>query len=177
MGARSAAPNALEQVRKFLNTWRIPNDTRVVTDLLPELIKDDGAWQDELPGVTGPRTLPELTRLREELRGALGQARPDLAELLRQHPVVAVIGSEEAGQPPITHVPLRAGAAGVLTGVVVDALALGLWDRLKACPDCKWVFYDHSRNGSRTWCGMYAESPQGRACGSIAKMRAYRARK
>ncbi|WP_280250724.1 CGNR zinc finger domain-containing protein [Nocardia abscessus] len=43
-------------------------------------------------------------------------------------------------------------------------------------PDCRNVFYDHSRNRSRTWCSMYAETPDGRACGSISKVRAYRKR-
>ena len=177
MGARSEAPNSLEQVRTFLNTWRIPNDTRVATDLLPELVEDDTRWSAQLPGMTGARSLPELTSLREELRGALGQPRPDLGAALRRHPLIALVGSEAEGEPPIAHLPVDDSAAGRILGVVVDALALGRWDRLKACPDCKWVFYDHSRNGSRTWCGMYAEGPQGRACGSIAKMRAYRARK
>lgn len=60
--------------------------------------------------------------------------------------------------------------------VVVDAVARQHWVRLKACPDCRHVFYDHSRNRTRTWCGMYAETPEGRACGSIAKVRAYRGR-
>jgi predicted RNA-binding Zn ribbon-like protein len=38
------------------------------------------------------------------------------------------------------------------------------------------VFYDHSRNGRRTWCAMYAGTPDGRACGTIAKVRTYRRR-
>ena len=28
------APNELEYIREFLNTWRIPNDTREAIDLL-----------------------------------------------------------------------------------------------------------------------------------------------
>ena len=43
--------------------------------------------------------------------------------------------------------------------------------RLKACPDCRWVFYDNSRNGSKRWCGMYAGEEGGRACGTIAKVK------
>ena len=49
--------------------------------------------------------------------------------------------------------------------------------RLKACPDCRWVFYDHSRNGSKRWCGMYAGEEGGRACGTIAKVKNYRAKR
>lgn len=49
---------------------------------------------------------------------------------------------------------------------------LGAWPRLKACPaeDCRWAFYDTSRNSSRTWCSMGA-------CGNREKTRRYRQRK
>jgi predicted RNA-binding Zn ribbon-like protein len=34
--------------------------------------------------------------------------------------------------------------------------------RIRQCPGCGWLFYDHSRNNSRTWCDM-------RFCGNRAK--------
>ena len=40
--------------------------------------------------------------------------------------------------------------------IVLMSIQENVWGRLKACPDCRWVFYDHSRNGSKRWCGMYA---------------------
>lgn len=42
--------------------------------------------------------------------------------------------------------------------------------RLRVCgnPDCRWVFYDETRNASRRWC-----SP---TCSSLIKVRRYRAR-
>ena len=42
---------------------------------------------------------------------------------------------------------------------------------VKACPadDCRWAFYDRSRNRSGTWCDMSD-------CGNRAKARAYRKR-
>jgi hypothetical protein len=45
------------------------------------------------------------------------------------------------------------------------------WDRVKVCSaeDCRWAFYDASRNHSRTWCSMSD-------CGNKAKARAFRAR-
>jgi predicted RNA-binding Zn ribbon-like protein len=36
------------------------------------------------------------------------------------------------------------------------------------------VFYDHTRNASKRWCLMNAGGPNGRACGTIAKVRRYR---
>ena len=60
--------------------------------------------------------------------------------------------------------------------IVIAAISAGTWARLKACPDCRWVFYDNTRNGSKRWCLMTAGGPDGRACGTIAKVRSYRDR-
>jgi predicted RNA-binding Zn ribbon-like protein len=48
----------------------------------------------------------------------------------------------------------------------------GAWPRLKACTDdeCRWAFYDSTRNHSRTWCSMDV-------CGNREKTRRYRARR
>ena len=72
---------------------------------------------------------------------------------------------------------LRPAADGVdralaaLLAAITGAVADGSWPRLKACHnrDCRWAFYDRSKNRSGTWCTM-AE------CGNRAKARAYRAR-
>jgi len=71
-------------------------------------------------------------------------------------------------------VPVSAGAQGALGSVVAAVAATateGRWSRLKAClaDDCRWAFYDTSRNRSRTWCSM-------ESCGNRTKTRAYRAR-
>ena len=70
--------------------------------------------------------------------------------------------------------PERDTTASALVAIVVGAIAAGRWHRLRACPDCGWVFYDTSRNARRTWCSMTAAGGA-RGCGSIAKTRAYRA--
>ena len=64
------------------------------------------------------------------------------------------------------------GALGRLVAIVQGAMADGSWERLKACAadDCRWVFYDHSKNAARSWCSM-------RSCGNRAKAQAYRKRK
>jgi predicted RNA-binding Zn ribbon-like protein len=50
-------------------------------------------------------------------------------------------------------------------------VADGSWARLKLCaaPDCRWAFYDTSRNAGGRWCRM-------EACGNRNKTRAYRRR-
>jgi predicted RNA-binding Zn ribbon-like protein len=63
------------------------------------------------------------------------------------------------------------GALGKLLAIVARAMADGTWARLKACrmDDCRWAFYDGSRNRSGAWCSMAS-------CGNRAKVRAYRTR-
>ena len=58
-----------------------------------------------------------------------------------------------------------------LLSIVHDAMNDGTWRRLKACPaeDCRWAFYDHSRNRSGTWCEIGK-------CGNRAKARRFRER-
>ena len=72
-----------------------------------------------------------------------------------------------------TETPSSTGDA---LAIVTRALTDGTWSRLRACPDCQWVFYDTSRNNRRTWCSMTA-SDGARGCGSIAKTRTYRQRR
>ena len=169
----SEAPGSLEQVRTLLNSWRIPHDTREPTDDLPGWFADPAEWAARLPDV--PRPAPDevdaLLALRDDLRAELGEAAPEgLNVWLAAHAVVVRVDPDGA----VGHV--GDGAVGDLLALVTAAVAAGWWSRLKACPDCRHVFYDHSRNRSRTWCGMYAGSVNGRACGSIAKVRRYRSR-
>jgi predicted RNA-binding Zn ribbon-like protein len=54
-----------------------------------------------------------------------------------------------------------------------EVLVEGDARRIKICenPDCKWIFYDQSRNRTRRWC----EGATG--CGNLLKVRRCRARK
>jgi hypothetical protein len=52
------------------------------------------------------------------------------------------------------HEPEQRRLAGLVLAAVIDAMAAGRWERLRACDDCQWVFYDQTRNSSRRWCGM-----------------------
>jgi hypothetical protein len=63
------------------------------------------------------------------------------------------------------------GALGRLLALVTAAIEDGTWRRLKVCPadDCRWAFYDESRNRSATWCDM-------KVCGNRAKVRGFRER-
>jgi hypothetical protein len=157
-----AAPGALEQVRELLNSWLISNDSREPTDRFDDLARRR-QWSS--------REAPLVRALRDDLRLAVeGDPRHGLRlntwiDRLDMRPVVidGVVSYRHAGGP-----------AGDVLVTVLESISAGTWPRLKACPDCRWVFYDHTRNGSKRWCLMYAGGPSGRACGSIAKMRRYR---
>lgn len=63
----------------------------------------------------------------------------------------------------------RSGAALLrhrLLQQTVDLVTSDLRMRVGACPDCRWVFLDTSKNRSRRWCSM-------QMCGALAKARAY----
>jgi len=57
-----------------------------------------------------------------------------------------------------------------IVGVAFGAMLDGTWSRLKACRNCKWAFYDYSKNRSASWCSM-------QLCGNRLKTRAYRSRR
>jgi len=57
-----------------------------------------------------------------------------------------------------------------VVAVALEAMLDGSWERLKACRNCRWSFYDYSPNRSATWCSM-------QLCGNRKKTRAYRSRK
>ena len=60
---------------------------------------------------------------------------------------------------------------GDLFVAIHDAQLAGIWPRLKVCAadDCRWAFYDASRNRAGSWCSM-AE------CGNRTKVRRFRER-
>lgn len=69
--------------------------------------------------------------------------------------------------------PAASGTAGALGRLLAHVLAAsvdGSWERLKACPNCSWAFYDYSPNRSARWCSMLL-------CGNRAKVREYYRRK
>jgi predicted RNA-binding Zn ribbon-like protein len=62
-------------------------------------------------------------------------------------------------------------AIGRMLATVFQSMSDGSWVRMKACgaPDCRWAFYDGSKNRSGRWCDMSS-------CGNRMKARAFRER-
>jgi predicted RNA-binding Zn ribbon-like protein len=64
------------------------------------------------------------------------------------------------------------GAMGRLVAALYSAMQDDSWARLKLCTDdnCRWVFFDRSKNHSSRWCSMDS-------CGNRAKARRFRQRR
>lgn len=158
------APGQLEQIRTLLNTWRIPNDRRVPEDTFEPYA---------LELALNSREAGTLRELRDELREVIeGISSPDavLTDWIGR------LGIRPVVQKETLQFDHPGGHVGDVITVVLHAIADGSWSRLKACPDCHWVFYDHTRNRSKRWCVMNASTLSGRGCGNIAKVTRYRER-
>ncbi|UUU25918.1 CGNR zinc finger domain-containing protein [Streptomyces sp. DSM 40750] len=127
------------------------------------------------------RDLDRAHRLRADLRACLAPApatvsSADDAPSAGEPPAVRldIRLSTAPGRPPAL-LPGTDGADGALTVIALAAVRAaqdGSLARLKVCqaPDCRWVFYDHSRPGLARWC-----APE--LCGNRMKTRAYRQRR
>lgn len=92
----------------------------------------------------------------------------------------AIVDGEEAPLPDLA-LPVSSSGGGVGLGArtaaeaaLASAVVLqiqGKLGRVRLCggEDCRWAFYDESRNGSRQWCSMGV-------CGNRQKARTYRAK-
>ncbi len=150
---------------ELMNTWRIPNDTRSEEDHLEDWMHD----LDPAPsGAAGQEQIGELRGVRDCLR-QLVEGHPEPFDDLLQTSSVA--WQLEAGRARVTRTSER------LVDLVIERTARaalsGELRRLKTCADCRWAFFDTTRNNSRTWCAMTA-GPGRRGCGAIAKSRRYR---
>jgi predicted RNA-binding Zn ribbon-like protein len=155
-----AAPEPLRVVQQFINSIDVENQA----EWLP-------AWLDER-GVA-PGELERAQALREALRGLVlaNNSFPLDESALAAVNAAAGRVSLQLGGDGLLHVRARDGdAIDEVVAVALDAMLDGTWERLKACRNCHWSFYDYSPNRSATWCSM-------QLCGNRTKTRAYRRRR
>jgi predicted RNA-binding Zn ribbon-like protein len=177
MTTDQTAPAELELVREFVNTLDIEDGADALASPVAALdwLEAHGLAADESEIAEADRV--RLIEVREALRKLLlannvGTPPPPaaLAVLNEQSSEAAVVlrfGADGAA--------LVTGCGGVnsaiarLLAIVYGSMTDRTWRRLKSCPaeDCRWAFYDHSRNRSGTWCEMGK-------CGNRAKARRYR---
>lgn len=175
------APMPLLLVQAFVNTRELEGQT--------DLLGDPDAARTWLvaAGLLRPDCSIELADLdlaravRESIRGLLesadGELPPEarlnaLRRLAEAHCARLLVG--DRGVLAIENSKREDLADGLfdLLLIIHGAQEDGTWTRLKACgnPDCRWVYYDRSRNQQGNWCDMAV-------CGNRLKNRNLRARR
>ena len=162
-----------------MNTAELDEDAEDLTS--PEALRD---WlvERELadPGAkVSDADLQRALEVREGLRAVLythngGERDQEALDRLETATARASLRATFAGDCAPRLTPAAKGTdAGLarLLAIVARSAADGSWDRLKACagPDCRWAFYDKSKNRSGRWCSMAT-------CGNQHKARAFRER-
>jgi|SRR5215210_2575192 len=162
----NAAPAPLELVRLFVNTSEHEHDLELLGT--PGDLRAWFARHADDPGRLGPAAVRRAHRVRSALRTLIrdGRVEPELAEAARRARLSADLG----GPALVPQSGGIDGALGSLIAIVYDARRDGTWDRLKACRNCGWAFWDESRNRSAQWCSM-------QLCGNRLKVRRYRSRR
>jgi predicted RNA-binding Zn ribbon-like protein len=172
-------PHGLDLVVAFVNTWDIDRDT----DELPTPDRLAG-WLRERRLVTadtgiGTAELEQAIALREALRAVLlehnGSPAGGGVQALEEVAEGGGLSVCFAHDGAVRLAPRAGGFAGALAQLLVpiaQAARDGSWERVKACAadDCRWAFYDRSRNRSARWCDMAV-------CGNRTKVRAYRSKR
>jgi predicted RNA-binding Zn ribbon-like protein len=172
---RAGPGPALERLIGFVNT----NEPQVAKDLLrdPEQAR---AWlvaEGYQVGQLGPDDWAATIAFREGVRAAAAANNgddldPDAVAAMRQaidRLGFTVRAAADASLEVAATTPAGRALA-PLSGALMTAQADGSWTRVKACArdTCRWLFYDTTRNRSRTWCTSTS-------CGSREKAkRAYR---
>ncbi len=167
-------------VQALANTYSFEDDEELLAD--PDaarrwLIGSDLARKEVAVGEAEFLRLLETRRVFRGLLDANLSGAPAEAELLAlgrlagEYPVP--LASDGSGRLWLDLDP----AASVddfiaqLVGICFQAQLRGEWSRLKVCAsdDCRWAFYDSSRDRGGTWCQM-------EVCGNRIKNRRYRRR-
>ena len=148
-----------------------------------DLLADADAAESWLvgSGLVGAGTLVSGADLRTvvEVREALRALVAGGADAVALAPLRRIadggrLGARLDDEGRVRIVPASTALADRLLGlllIVEQAQRDGTWQLLKTCAneDCRWVFYDGSRNHRGTWCEMAS-------CGNKLKNRQFRAR-
>jgi predicted RNA-binding Zn ribbon-like protein len=168
------APMPLLRVQGFVNTYDVEDGT----DLLAGLETARG-WLTDAGLLAEGAKLDEadlaLAReVRESIRALLagGHEIESLRRVAATHRARLTVAGDGA-------VGLEQAGGGELGDGLFELLLTihraqqdGSWSRLKVCanPDCRWAFFDRSRNQQGNWCSMAV-------CGNRLKNRELRARR
>ncbi|MGD6903171.1 CGNR zinc finger domain-containing protein [Bacillus infantis] len=158
-----------DEIIMFLNTWELPNDSRIPRENLIN--------QDDLKTYFSQKNTDYLTDVilfRDELRKVVSASS---LESMNQWILKRNINTQlkvEKGRYRLDFYTNQSSIIDHILILVLQKVEEGNFHRYKICPDCKWAFYDTSKSSTKKWCSMKKDSPSGRACGTIAKVKTYR---
>ncbi len=176
----SSIPHRLELVIDYVNTLDLDagSDDLATPAAAIEWLSSRGLLNDRRTNLS-PGDLGRAVSLREALRSLLlehngGPHDPRVTEALEEAARAGDLRVHFGGGATVQMQPGADGLPGALAALLVpvaEAIGDGTWRRVKACraDECRWAFYDRSRNHSGTWCDMAV-------CGNRTKVRAYRKR-
>lgn len=174
------APAPLIAVQGLANTfaWEPGEERLGDPEAARRWLIDSGLAAESV--AVGDDELARLLELREIVRDLIDAnlsgddhgAASRLAELAEAHPIELVAGDDGALGLDLDPPPTVDRVISQMLGIVFQAQLEDQWPRLKVCADddCRWAFYDSSRNRGGTWCQM-------ETCGNKVKNRAYRRRR
>ena len=169
-----AAPHPLNLVREFVNTIDLEHGVEWLStpEELARWFEDRGLS----PPAGGRRALRRAHELREALRALVianrDDAQPPESALQIVNDVAVGLNATLTAEGEISFAaaPRRPDRdLAQLVAIVFASVADGSWRRLKACRNCRWAFFDYSRNRTAHWCSMSL-------CGNRLKTRQYRKR-
>jgi predicted RNA-binding Zn ribbon-like protein len=160
-----AAPQPLRHVQLFVNTIDLTHEREWLAGWLEE--------QGVRPTAAALRRAREVREAVRELLYAnnLQPGGIDPYPILERAADAARLSLDLRTPAIVSHASGVDGALGRVLAIVYTAMLDGTFARLKACRnhDCRWAFYDYSKNRSASWCSM-------QLCGNRTKTRAYRRR-
>ncbi|MRX71248.1 hypothetical protein GJU40_03555 [Bacillus lacus] len=156
-------------ILRFLNTWEIPNDTRVPIENLKN--------QDTLTGFFQQETTDDVKQVilfRNSLRQMVETSSVDEINYWITNRVIGSSVRSDSGRYMVEFHTTRNSLIDHMLIQVLRKVEEGNFHRFKICPDCKWAFYDTSKSSTKKWCSMTKNSASGRACGTISKVKRFR---
>jgi len=174
------APYPLVAIQGLVNTHDHEDETELLGD--PEAAREwlTGAGLIEEGAAVSDQDFRELIDFREVLRKLLesnltGRPAPEaareLGELSKLHAVK--FGVNDEGEVGLDLDPAEDVDDMIcqFVGIIGQAQDQDWWRRLKICAadDCRWAFYDASKNRGGTWCRM-------EVCGNRNKNRRFRSK-
>ncbi len=174
------APAPMVAIQALVNTAAAETDEEQLSDpaktrewlLDSDLVTTEAVvGDDEVAALVEFRTLIQKL-LEANLTGEQDRkANEQLGRLAAEHPVSMKVGPDGKVSLDIDPAASVDDLISQMVGIVFLAQTDSTWSRLKVCAahDCRWAFYDSSRNRGGTWCQM-------EVCGNRVKNRTYRSR-